>query len=78
MVTGFRYARGVSRGVRRGNTFIPEGRLPAREAPGGSTASPIRSFRLDEKWDFQITTHRFPVRGLPAPIRILQIGRAHV
>lgn len=78
LTAGFRYVRGVSRGVRRGNTFPPEGRQPPREAPGGSTASPIRRLRLDERWDFQTTTHRVPIQGLTRPVRILHLTDVHL
>lgn len=75
---GFRYVRGVSRGVRRGAMFPPEGRVPPQPAPGGSTATPVRRWRLDERFDFQTTTHRVPVAGLARPVRILHLSDVHL
>lgn len=78
MVGSFRYVRGVSRAVRRGGMFPASGRRPPVDAPGGSTFSPVRPFRLNERWDFQTTTHRVPIVGLGEPIRILHLSDVHL
>jgi predicted MPP superfamily phosphohydrolase len=58
--------------------FPPAGRVDPREAPGGTTASPIRRLRLDERFDFQTTTHRMPVEGLERPLRVLHLSDVHL
>lgn len=78
VVRGFRYVRGVSRAVRRGGTFPAAGRVPPRDAPGGSTATEVRRFRLNERFDFQTTTHRMPVAGMAETVRILQLSDVHL
>ena len=77
----FRYVRGVARGVRRGDTFPEAGRVPAREAPGGSSSGPrlgARSFTLNELDVIETTEHVVPVAGLSRPVEILQLSDVHL
>lgn len=75
---GFRYVRGVSRAVRRGDLFPEAGRRASRAAPGGSEGTPLRRVRLNERFDVQTTTHRVPVAGLREPVRVLHLSDIHL
>jgi hypothetical protein len=68
----------VSRAVRRGDVFPEAGRRAAAPAPGGTTSSPLRRFRINERFDIQTTTHRVPVRGLHRTIRVLHLSDVHL
>lgn len=72
-----RYVRGVSRGVRRGDTFPPAGRVPARDAPGGTTRKIERHGRA-ELDHIEISEHVVPVRGLVRTIEILHLTDVHL
>lgn len=77
LLRAFRYARGVSRGVRRGETFPPSGRVRALDAPGGTTRALYRH-GLAELDHVEISTHVVPVPGLPRPVEILHLTDVHL
>jgi predicted MPP superfamily phosphohydrolase len=77
LLRAFRYVRGVSRAVRRGDTFPPAGRVPAKDAPGGTTRTLLRHSRK-ELDNIEISEHVVPVRGLAKPVTILHLTDVHL
>ncbi|MFZ5476095.1 MAG: metallophosphoesterase [Myxococcota bacterium] len=77
LLRAFRYVRGVSRGVRRGDTFPPAGRVPARPAPGGSTSTRVGR-GVNELDVIELTEHVVPVPGLAREVRVLQLSDVHL
>ena len=77
-----RYVRGVSRGVARGHIFPTEGRVRPAEAPGGSDDPPVRlnpfARAVREGGAFTAPLHTLPVKGLQAPVEILQLSDVHL
>lgn len=74
----WRHVRGVSRGVRRGEMFPAAGRLPPRDAPGG-TRRPTRIVLPRNELDLvEITEHTLPVPGLARPIVVLHLSDVHL
>jgi len=81
-----RFGRGLARGLRMGVFFPPEGRLPGRPAPGGSTENSLPSpaggpgGRLDALWPagLALSQHRLPLAGIRAPLRLLQLSDVHL
>lgn len=74
----WRHVRGVSRGVRRGDTFPAAGRVPPRPAPGGSRGEGARLPWRNELDAFEETEHVVPVRGLGAPLTVLHLTDVHL
>lgn len=75
---GYRYVRGVSRAVRRGEMFPASGRVDPAPAPGGSTEDPRPWTTLNELNLFLHSTHRVEVPGLTKPIRVMQLTDVHL
>ena len=76
-LAAFRYVRGVSRAVRRGDTFPHAGRVAAADAPGGSR----RSLAVDARKELdriEISEHIVPVVGLLRPIEVLHLTDVHI
>ncbi|MEN9786975.1 MAG: hypothetical protein RLZZ299_2239 [Pseudomonadota bacterium] len=72
-----RTARNIARAVRRGEVFPPAGRVPARDAPGGSTRTLHRS-APGSLGCVEHVHHRVGVPGLAAPLRILHVTDVHL
>jgi len=72
-----RYVQGITRGVRRGQMFPPEGRVRAESAPGGSSVTPSRR-SFNELGHWEITEHHVPVEGLDRSLRVLQLSDVHL
>lgn len=70
--------RGVSRAVRRGDTFPAAGRLPPRPAPGGSRVLPDGLPLRNQLDDFEQTEHVVPLAGLRREIRVLHLSDVHL
>ena len=66
----WRHARGIARGVRRGDTFPPASRVPAAAAPGGSQTLE----RTDVAW---LEAHTCAIPGLREPLTVLQLSDVH-
>jgi predicted MPP superfamily phosphohydrolase len=62
--------RGIARGIRKGDLFPAASRVPVRDAPGGTTVTAFGAF--------QLVTHRVPVRGLAAPVSLVQLTDVHL
>lgn len=77
VVKALRYVHRVSRGVRRGDTFPPSGRVPARDAPGGTTRTLHRHGRA-ELDTIEISEHVVPIVGLTRTIEILHLTDVHL
>jgi predicted MPP superfamily phosphohydrolase len=77
LLKAFRYVRGVSRGVRRGDTFPPAGRVAPRPAPGGTTSRPAAR-ALNELDAVVVTEHVVPVPGLARAITVMQLSDVHL
>ncbi len=77
IVRAFRYVRGVSRGVRRGDTFPAAGRVPARDAPGGTTRT-VRRHGRAELDHIEISEHVVPVPGLAREVSVLHLTDVHL
>lgn len=73
----FRYVRGVARGVRRGETFPAAGRVPAADAPDGTTRARLRHGRA-ELDHIEISTHTLRVPGLPRALDVLHLTDIHL
>lgn len=79
---GWRFVRGVSKSVKRGDLFPAAGRLQPVPAPLGTHSrgpdgGPVTRFRKECGW-FTETTHRLPVRGLERPVEILHLTDVHL
>lgn len=74
------YLRALSRSVRRGDTFPRAGRVPPRDAPGGTRRTSSRSGRwsLNELDVIETSEHIVPVAGLPRPVRVLHLSDVHL
>ncbi len=72
-----RTVRNIARAVRRGETFPAAGRVPAADAPGGSTRSLLLEGR-GEMAQLELGTHRVPLAGLEAPLRVVQVSDVHL
>jgi len=77
VVRAYRYVRGVARGVRRGDTFPPAGRVRAAEAPGGTTRTLHRHGRA-ELDHVEISEHIVPIAGLTRPVDVLHLTDIHL
>ncbi|MDP2308331.1 MAG: metallophosphoesterase [Pseudomonadota bacterium] len=71
------YARGISRALRRGDTFPAAGRVPARDAPGGTTRA-LQRHGLAELDHIEISEHVVRIPGLLRPIEILHLTDVHL
>ncbi len=72
-----RTARNIARAVRRGEVFPAAGRVPARDAPGGSS----RVLHRDGPGSLgcvEHARHRVVLPGLRAPLRILHVTDVHL
>lgn len=76
---GWHFVRGVSRGLRLGAFFPPDGRQPGALAPGGShqVALPPRS-GADLAGGLVRSHHAFPLAGLPTAVRLLHLTDVHL
>lgn len=74
----FRHVRGVSRGVRRGDVFPEAGRVPPRDAPGGTVRTGRARLPPNELDRFEVSEHTVPVPGLARPIEVLQLSDVHL
>ncbi|MCB9777805.1 MAG: metallophosphoesterase [Alphaproteobacteria bacterium] len=78
----WRFARGLSRGLRMGAFFPPDGRRPGAPAPGGTDPAPPPPRqglgRLPELTWFALSRHRLPLPGLERPLRILHLTDVHL
>ncbi len=74
----YKFARGVSRGVRRGEVFPAAGRVPPAPAPGGSRVLRPARHGWNELGGWETTEHVVPVRGLTEPLRILHLSDVHL
>lgn len=70
-----RFVRGVSRGLRLGQ-FLPGAASP-RSAPLGSEERPI-PLPSPPPGGLVLRRHRLPLRGLDAPLRVLQLSDLHL
>jgi predicted MPP superfamily phosphohydrolase len=77
LLRAFRYVRGVSRAVRRGDTFPPAGRVAARDAPGGTTRT-LRNGGRRELDRIEITDHVIPIPGLTRSFQVLHVTDVHL
>jgi hypothetical protein len=77
IVRAYRYVRGVARGVRRGDTFPPAGRLDPVDAPGGTTRT-LRRHGRAELDHLDVSEHIVPVPGLARPISVLHLTDVHL
>jgi predicted MPP superfamily phosphohydrolase len=77
VTSAWRYVRGVSRAVRRGDTFPAAGRIAPADAPGGTTRRVVRHgpAELDQ---IEISEHVVPVPGLSAPVEVLHLTDLHL
>lgn len=73
-----KFARGVTRGVRRGEIFPRSGRVPPQAAPGGSRVLTRAPHGWNELGGWEVTEHVLPVCGLSERLRILQISDVHL
>jgi predicted MPP superfamily phosphohydrolase len=73
----WRYARGVARGVRRGDTFPAAGRVPALDAPGGSRRT-LRKDGAAELEQVDLSEHDVPLAGLPRLQTVLHVSDVHL
>ncbi len=71
------YGRAIVRSIRRGDTFPAAGRVPARDAPGGTTRTLVRHGR-SEIDTLEVSVHRVPVPGLARTVRVLHISDVHL
>lgn len=69
----WRFVRGVSRGLRMGAFFPPEGRRPGAAAPLGSEEWPLPS-----PAGMVRSHHRLPVVGLTRPLTLLHLSDVHL
>jgi len=80
----WRTLRGVIRGVRRGETFPPAGRVPALDAPGGTRRTERRDAPAPgergtrEMFRVEHAVHDVPLRGLANPLTVLQVSDVHL
>ncbi len=75
-LAAYRYARGIARGVRRGEVFPAAGRVAPVAAPGGSrVVSSVGGMGMDV---IEQTEHVVPVVGLERPVRIVQLSDVHI
>jgi uncharacterized protein len=82
VVGGLRFARSLSRGLRRGDAFPAAGRIAVAQAPGGSSELPpqgslLERLRSERTW-FGTSSHAVPVAGLPGPIDLLHLTDVHL
>lgn len=77
LVDAFRYVRGVSRGVRRGDTFPAAGRVPARDAPGGTRSARVGRGPVEAD-RFELSRHEIAVPGLERPVEVLHLTDVHL
>ncbi len=74
---GWRYVRGVSRGVRRGDTFPAASRVPACDAPGGTLRTRTRPTR-NELDHLELSEHVVAIAGLKTPLTVLHLTDVHL
>lgn len=77
LARAFRYVRGVSRAVRRGDTFPHAGRVHAVDAPGGSQRTVV-VFGKKELDRIEISEHVVPVPGLVRALTVLHLTDVHI
>ncbi len=71
------YARAIVRSLRRGDLFPAAGRVPPRDAPGGTTRT-IERFGRSELDHLETSVHRVALPGLSRPVRILHVTDVHL
>ncbi len=77
MKAKLRTMRNIARAVRRGETFPAAGRVPAADAPGGSTRSLLVEGR-GEMCQVELGVHTVPLAGLATPLRVVQVSDVHL
>ena len=74
----FKYARGIARGVRRGDTFPAASRIPSAVAPLGSRILDTTPGGLNQLVAWETVEHRIGIPGLAEPLRVLQLSDVHL
>ncbi len=72
------FARGLTRGVRRGDIFPGAGRVAPQPAPGGSKVLTRAPRGWNELGGWEVTEHVLPVRGLTERLRVLHVSDVHL
>lgn len=74
----YRYARGIARGVRRGDLFPPATRIGPAGAPGGTRILASAASGPNQLAAWQVVEHTCPLPGLREPLTVLQLSDVHL